>query len=76
MIRFLKIEVGKSNDRVYLMFLYHGISFLYLYFDDAQSDKYLRKIRDYAGVNGYQELEEMRKLIQWSRGKLSVKQKG
>ena len=75
-IRFLKIEVGKSNDRVYLMFLYHGISFLYLYFDDAQSDKYLRKIRDYAGVNGYQELEEMRKLIQWSRGKLSVKQKG
>ena len=75
-IRFLKIEASKSNDRAYLMFLCHGIAFLYLYFDQSRSDKYLKQTRDYAGVNGYQELEEMRNLIQTSRGKLKVKQKG
>ena len=57
-IRFLKIEASKSNDRAYLMFLCHGIAFLYLYFDQSRSDKYLKQTRDYAGVNGYQELEE------------------
>lgn len=74
-IRFMKIECDKTKDRVYLMGLYHGIAFLYNYIDEKLSEKYLKKTKDYARVNGYQELEAMRELIIKSRGKLLPKNK-
>lgn len=74
-IRFLKIEMSKTNDLAYLMGLCHGIAFLSLYIDEAQSDKYYKKTRDYVSIVGYRKLEPMRQLIVSSKGKLGVKKK-
>lgn len=72
-IRFLKIEMSKTNDLSYMMGLCHGIAFLSLYFDETQSDKYFKKTRDYVSIAGYRELEPMRQLIISSKGKLGIK---
>lgn len=72
-IRFLMIESKRSHDKVYQMYLTHGIAYLYLYLDQRESDKYLNDTIIFAGVNGYQELETMRNLIKNSKGKLGVR---
>ena len=72
-IRFLKIELDKTNDITYKMRLCHGLAFLYNYLDENKSKMYLRKVNSYASIDGYRDLETMRELICTSRGKLRVK---
>ena len=72
-IKFLKIEASKTNDKTYLMGLYHGISFLLLYVDEKLSEKYLKQTKNYSRIEGYKELESMRELISSSKGKLKTR---
>lgn len=72
-IRFQMTELENCTHMAYKMFLLHGLSFLYLYTDEKMSDKYFHTISDYASVNGYQELEDMRRLIMSSKGKLKTR---
>ncbi len=72
-IRFLKIELDKTNDITYKMRLCHGLAFLYNYLDENKTKMYLRKANSYACIDGYRDLETMRELICTSRGKLRIK---
>ena len=62
-IRFQMIELEKTTNYAYKLFLLHGLAFLNLYIDENKTDQYLRMIDSYAAVVGYAELEDMRSLI-------------
>lgn len=72
-IRFQLIELDKTTNLSYKMFLLHGLSFLYLYIDQSKSDEYLREAEKCVSIVGYSNLEGMRSLIKSSKGKLQAR---
>lgn len=72
-IKFQLIELDKTTNLSYKMFLLHGLSFLYLYIDQSKSDGYLREAEKCVAIAGYSNLEQMRNLIKLSKGKLKTR---
>lgn len=72
-IKFQLIELDKTTNLSYKMFLLHGLSFLYLYIDQSKSDGCLREAEKCVAIAGYSNLEQMRNLIKSSKGKLKTR---
>jgi hypothetical protein len=73
--RFQEKELKETHDDQYRMFLLHGISFLSLFTDDKASIRLLKEVERYSKLEGYNDLQKVRELIESQQGKLLYKRK-
>lgn len=72
-INYLLNEINHTKDSQYSMYLYHGIAFLYLYLDMNNAKKYLKKAEKYRNVDGYEQISELRDIIENQKCKLILR---
>ena len=73
--RFQEKELKETHDDQYRMFLLHGIAFLSLFTDDKAPVRLLKEAEKYRKLEGYNDLQKVRELIEFQQGKLMYKPK-
>ena len=68
--RFQEKEFKETHDDQYRMFLLHGIAFLSLFANDKTSVKLLKDAERYRRLEGFDDLNKVRELIESQQGKL------